>query len=176
MILISSPVLTLRHFTRADLNLFTRYRQNPDVALYQSWENFTFEQAEAMFTLMKRMPFAMPDNWYQIAIEHAEFGLVGDFGLHFVDEYQVELGVTIDPAWQGKGIGKSSLKLLLNYLFEDLQKHRVYAVTDIRNQASYSLFQSANFRREGHYIKNCFIKSEWCSEYLYAILAEEWRQ
>lgn len=99
MILISSPVLTLRHFTRADLNLFTRYRQNPDVALYQSWENFTFEQAEAMFTLMKRMPFAMPDNWYQIAIEHAEFGLVGDFGLHFVDKYQVELGVTIDPAW-----------------------------------------------------------------------------
>lgn len=176
MILISSPVLTLRHFTRADLNLFTRYRQNPDVARYQSWGNFTFEQAEAMFTLMKRMPFAMPDNWYQIAIEHAEFGLVGDFGLHFVDKYQVELGVTIDPAWQGKGIGKSSLKLLLNYLFEDLKKHRVYAVTDIRNQASYSLFQSANFRREGHYIKNCFIKGEWCSEYLYAILAEEWRQ
>lgn len=176
MILASSPTLELRHFTPADLAIFTRYRQNPDVARYQSWESFSHEQARAMYQHMQILPFGTPDNWYQVAIEHAEFGMVGDFGLHFVDDEQVEIGVTIDPTWQGKGIGKTALKLLLSYLFDTLDKHRVYAVTDIRNDASNHLFSSANFRREGEFLENCFLKGEWCSEYLYAMLQSEWRK
>jgi len=27
--------------------------------------------------------------------------------------------------------------------------------------------------REGHFKENCFVKNEWCDEYLYAILSSE---
>ncbi|KAB8305195.1 N-acetyltransferase [Rouxiella chamberiensis] len=174
MILLASPLISLRHFEHGDLDAFTRYRQDPAVARYQSWEYFTRPQAELLFEQMNEIPFGTPDNWFQIAIEHAESGMVGDFGLHFVDDYQVELGITLDPKWQGKGIAKSALNLLLTYLFDHLKKHRVYAVTDIRNHGSYRLFESAGFRREGCFLENCFLKGEWCSEYLYALLASEW--
>ena len=115
MTLISSSTITLRHLNIADLPVLTRYRQNPDVARYQSWDAFTQDQAKAMFEEMQTLTFGTPDNWFQVAIEHREFGMVGDFGLHFVDDFQVEIGVTIDPKWQGKGIGKMALKLLLEY-------------------------------------------------------------
>lgn len=175
MTLISSSTITLRHLNIADLPILTRYRQNPDVARYQSWDAFTQDQAKAMFEEMQTLTFGTPDNWFQVAIEHREFGMVGDFGLHFVDDFQVEIGVTIDPKWQGKGIGKMALKLLLEYLFDTLGKHRVYAIADVRNEVSSRLFLAANFRREGSFIENCFLKGEWCSEYLYAMLNQEWK-
>lgn len=175
MTLIASPTITLRHLNYTDLPILTGYRQNPDVARYQSWDSFTLDRAKEMYEDMQDVSFGTPDNWFQIAIEHCEFGMVGDFGLHFVDDFQVEIGVTVDPKWQGKGIGKMALTLLLKYLFEILGKHRVYAVADVRNEASSHLFLSANFRREGSFVENCFLKGEWCSEYLYALLNKEWK-
>ena len=42
-----------------------------------------------------------PGTWLQLAI--VATGVVGDCGLHFLDERQVEFSITLDPAHQRRG-------------------------------------------------------------------------
>ena len=64
---------------------------------------------------------------------------------------------------------------LLDFGFTQLGLHRMVARTDVRNAASIQLLERLGFRREGHCIENFYDKGEWTSEYLYALLAQEWR-
>ncbi|WP_198553546.1 MULTISPECIES: hypothetical protein [unclassified Shewanella] len=37
--------VTIRQFEKSDLQTFTRYRAIPEVAQYQSWSNYTYDDA-----------------------------------------------------------------------------------------------------------------------------------
>jgi RimJ/RimL family protein N-acetyltransferase len=63
---------------------------------------------------------------------------------------------------------------LLDYLFNELNLHRVIAECDVENIASYRLLERLGFRREAHLIENIWFKGAWGSEFHYAILEREW--
>lgn len=69
-----------------------------------------------------------PGTWLQLAIVAG--GVIGDCGLHFLDDRRVELGITLDPANQRKGYAVEALRAVLEYLLGTLRKHRVVATTD----------------------------------------------
>lgn len=169
----------LRPFQRADLEAFTAYRANPKVDKYQSWTDYTYSDAVALFNSMDYAQFGAVGNWFQLAIVTIASGatptqLVGDLALHFIDEQQVEIGFTIAPEHQGKNIAFEAVSTLLDYLFIELHKHRVIAITDTQNLASCCLLEKLHFRREAHYVKNILFKGTWGDEYLYALLKEEY--
>jgi RimJ/RimL family protein N-acetyltransferase len=47
--------------------------------------------------------------------------------------------------------------------------------TEARNQASASVLRKLGMRQEAHLIENEFVKGEWQSELIFAILRDEWR-
>ncbi|MGK7877614.1 MAG: GNAT family N-acetyltransferase, partial [Xenococcaceae cyanobacterium] len=47
--------------------------------------------------------------------------------------------------------------------------HRFYATVDVRNQKSIALMERLGMKLQGHFRKNCYVKGEWCDEYLYGI-------
>jgi RimJ/RimL family protein N-acetyltransferase len=63
---------------------------------------------------------------------------------------------------------------VLDYSFEKLKLHRVVAIADCENEKSVALLSRLGLRREGHFIQNIWFKGKWGSEYLYAVLGEEW--
>jgi RimJ/RimL family protein N-acetyltransferase len=65
---------------------------------------------------------------------------------------------------------------LLAYVFDQLGKHRVIAITDARNAPAARVLERVGMRREGHFIKNVWFKGRWGDEYLYALLEQEWRE
>ena len=46
--------------------------------------------------------------------------------------------------------------------------------TEARNVASARVLEKLGMRREAHFVENEWVKGEWQSELVYAILAEEW--
>jgi RimJ/RimL family protein N-acetyltransferase len=52
--------------------------------------------------------------------------------------------------------------------------HRVIAISDVENTASFRVLERLGFRREGHFVENLMFKGKWASEYHYAMLAREW--
>ncbi len=102
--------------------------------------------------------------------------MVGDCGLHcrLDDSRQMEFGITLAPSYQGRGYATEALGYLLHFVFTTLDKHRVSAVTDARNQAAASLFKRLGFRQEAHYVEHRWFKDSWGSEFMFALLRREW--
>jgi RimJ/RimL family protein N-acetyltransferase len=169
--------LILRHFADADLLPFMAYRNDPEVARYQGWEGISEPEASAFIEEQKIVQPGLPGQWFQIAIELKETGiLVGDCALKIDehDNHQAEIGYTLSRAYQGKGIASEAVSCVLDYAFRTLELHRVIAITDCENTASVALLERLGLRREGHFIQNVWFKGKWGNEYLYATLEKEW--
>jgi RimJ/RimL family protein N-acetyltransferase len=167
-----TPRLTLRRLRPSDVPELCRYRSLPKVARYQSWETFSLEDAERLVAAQADVVAETPGTWLQLAIVAG--GVIGDCGLHFLDGQQVELGITLDPEYQGRGYAAEALRAVLAYLFGTLGRHRATASTDAENCAAAALFERLGFRREGHFRKNVWFKGCWGDEFLFAMLREEW--
>ena len=166
----------LRAFRESDLTAFAKYRSNPEVARYQSWNvPYTHDQALSLYRAINVAPFGTEDSWYQIALAVLTTDvLLGDLAVHFIDSHQIEIGFTIAPEFQKKGYAKEAVSALLDQLFGESGIHRVIATVDARNSLAAELLKALGFRKEAHYRKNVFFKGEWGDEFLFACLAAEW--
>jgi len=175
-----TPRLILRAFRPEDAAAFSAYRSEPEVARFQGWSApYSLEQAQEFVTEMMQAVPGTPGQWYQIAMEEKSSGqVIGDVAFHIEanSPQQAILGITLAGAAQGKGYATEAMQRLLQFLFEDLELHRVSAYIDVDNPASYQLVERLGFRREGHFIENTWFKGAWGSEYFYALLAREWRE
>ena len=167
----------LRDFAERDLPAFVRYRATPEVAHFQSWSSYTLEDAQRLYAAQRVTPFGKAGSWYQVAIAGKDDDrLIGDCALHFLEDgWQVEIGFTLAPEYQGKGLAREAVTALLEYVFGKLGKHRVIAVTDAENHSAQKLLRGLGFRQEAHYRQNIFFKGKWGDECLFALLAEEFR-
>lgn len=175
MLPVETKHLILRKFSANDLATFVRYRNNPEVAKYQSWSQYSSQDADEFFEQQKGLAFDTDDSWFQIALEDGTSGsLVGDVAVHFYDAgRQAELGFTIAPKHQNRGLAKEAVSSVIVGLFTELGKHRLTATIDVRNVAAQRLLEALGFRRESHLVQNIFFKGEWSDEYGYALLASE---
>ena len=176
---IESERLRIRRFKDSDLAPFMAYRNDPEVAHYQSWDSCAEQEARAFIREMKSARAGVPSEWFQFAIESKETGaLIGDCGLRVYEHepYRAEIGFTLARECQGRGFASEAVSRLLDYAFEVLGLHRVVAIADCRNAPSVALLQRVGMRREGHFLENVWFKGGWTDEYLYAVLKNEWLQ
>src|SRR4051794_12010139 len=139
-----SPRLRLRRLRPDDAAAICAYRSLPDVARFQSWTSFTPDDAARLIADQGRTAPNTPGTWLQLALTTLEAGtIVGDCGIHFLaeDARQVELGVTLSPAYHGRGLAAEAVASVLRYVFDSLGKHRARAVTDAENHPAANLFR-----------------------------------
>jgi aminoglycoside 6'-N-acetyltransferase len=175
---LETPRLLLRNFKSKDINTFITYRNDPEVAKYQSWEIPYPETAAREFIeyLQQTKPGTLGE-WYQIAIAlKTTDEIIGDcaFCILAEDGQQAEIGFTLSRQHQGKGYATEAVSCLLAYLFTEYKLHRIRANCDSENIASIRLLERLGMRREGHFIKSLWFKGEWVDELWFAILREEW--
>lgn len=169
--------LRLRHFRDDDLPTLLAYRNDPEVIHYQSWESMTEDFGRLFISEMKESHPGVPGYWFQFAIEERTGGLhVGDCALHTrADDARLgEIGYTLAPQHQGRGYAREAVAAMLEYAFRVLSMHRITASVDVENVRSVALLTALGFRREGHFIQCGWFHGQWCDEYLYALLREEW--
>jgi RimJ/RimL family protein N-acetyltransferase len=172
--------LILRHFCDSDLEDFLAYRGDPVVAQYQGWEvPYDRQTGVAFINEMKNTLPGTPGKWFQAAIElKSSKMLLGDCASHIMekDPRQAYIGITLArPNW-GKGYGEEAVRCLLDYIFGELNLHRVVAECDVENTASANLLKRLGFRCEAHLVKNIWFKGGWGSEYHFAMLENEWER
>jgi RimJ/RimL family protein N-acetyltransferase len=174
---IESERLNLRRFEDSDLAAFVAYRNDPEVARYQSWDSCDEHEARAFIREVGSAQPGVPSEWLQFAVEpKVTGGLIGDCALR-VDEqepYRAEIGFTLAHEHQGKGFASEAVSRLLDYAFSTLGLHRVVAIADCRNKPSWALLERIGMRREGHFLESVWFEGEWSDEYLYAVLKDEW--
>ncbi len=117
------------------------------------------------------------DTWFQLVIlENESQAIIGDIGIHFLDEAkkQVEIGCTLAKEYHGKGFATEALKGTINYLFNTLNKHRIIGSIDPQNIQSIGLLKRIGFRKEAHFKESLWVNGEWVDDIIYALLKSEW--
>ena len=170
--------LVLRRFRSRDLAPFLAYRNDPEVSRYQSWERVSTSEGRRLLGAQRTVSPGAPGRWLQVAIEEKSSGtLIGDCAIRVErsPHRQAEIGFTLARAYQGQGFAAEAVARLICFAFEDLDLHRLTALTVCGNARSIALLERLGMRREAHFIDNARFKGAWVSEYLYALLAAEWR-
>ena len=172
--------LTLRNFIDEDLEAFLAYRNDCEVAKYQGWGvPYSREKAEKFIACMKAGFAPKQGQWIQFAVALKETGqLVGDLGC-FVkseDTRQAVIGFTIAAPYWKRGFATEVVPSLMEYLFTDMDMHRLSADCDVENVASFRTLEKLGFRREAQFLESFFANGVYTSEYHYGLLQREWRE
>ena len=176
-VILETPRLILRRFRKSDLASFLAYRNDPEVARYQSWESISRSGAEKFIAYNSRNQLGTPGKWFQFAVEvKADGALAGDCALLIAKSTprMGEIGYTFARLYQGMGLATEAVRAMVDFALDSMHLNRVIATMDCRNARSIALTERLGMRREGHFIQNAWFKGKWCDEYLYAVLREEW--
>lgn len=174
---IQSGRLTLRPIKAEDAEDLFGYRTNAIANQFQGWIPETIADVHDFIQDKICAEIDQPDTWFQLAIVKKDNGeLIGDIGIHFLefDSLQVEIGFTLDCKQQGKGFATEALTEVMNFLFQKLNKHRIIASIDPRNEKSIKVVERLGMCKEAHFRKSLWINNEWVDDLIYAILKEEW--
>jgi RimJ/RimL family protein N-acetyltransferase len=182
---LETPRLLIRSFCDADLESFLTYRNDPQVYRFQGWKTpFSRDDGLEFISNMKEIVPGTPGMWLQFAIVcRTALGLssgmmIGDVAFNIVksNPRMAYLGYTLSRSAWGHGYATEAVQKLLDYLFRELDLHRVVADCDIDNTASVHLLERLGFRREAYYIESYWLENDrtWGSEYLFAMLQREW--
>ncbi len=176
-LLIHSTRLILRPIKAEDAEFIFGYRSNAIVNQFQGWIPDTIADVQDFIRNKVSEEIDQPDTWFQLVIIKKDNGeLIGDIGIHFLESgsFQVEIGCTLNCNQQGKGFATESLTEILKFLFQKLNKHRVIASIDPRNEKSIKLVERLGLRKEAHFRKSILINNEWVDDLVYAMLKEDW--
>lgn len=172
--------LTLRAFQPGDFDPLHAMRSDAEVARYLYWAAQTKDEVRRV--LEQKIGFrsirAEGDVLAIAAVLRSTGQVVGDFILRCLSwEHGVlEIGFTVHPDHQRRGYATEASRALLALAFERAGAHRVVGHLDARNVASASVLEKLGMRREAHFVENEWVKGEWQSELVYAILDREWRE
>lgn len=170
--------LTLRPFIAADFEAIHAMRSDPEVVRYLYEEPFSPEQTrQSLARKIASTAWVNEDDWLGAAVVERASGLtVGDVGLHWVSERDrtAEIGFTFHPGRQGKGYATEAARAMVDWAFTGAGMHRVIGRTEARNAASARVLEKLGMRREAHLVENEWVKGEWQSELVYAVLDREW--
>lgn len=87
-----------------------------------------------------------------------------------------ELGIWIREADWGKGYGTEASRLLVDYAFDELRLHRVFARVYEGNEGSKRIWEKLGFRHESVHREAAFMHGEYVDMHRYAVLEHEWRE
>ncbi len=159
----------LRRLRPSDLGAFQAYRGIPDLGRYQGWVPMPEAEALAFLVEMETRPLFQPGQWIQLGIAdpHTD-GLVGDIGLHLSGDCQTgEVGFTLAPSAQGRGIATAAVREAIQLLFTATPVVRILGVTDDRNPPCIRLLKRLGF--ECRETRNAVFRGEECTEQVFVL-------
>lgn len=169
--------LILRPIEKNDAEAVFSYRSDAWINRYQGWIPAALSDVYYFINYKVSQEINLPGTWVQfVVILKDQNQIIGDIGVHFLsaDTFQVEMGCTLHQMYHGKGYALEALKQMLHYLFDQLNKRRIIASIDPRNESSIKLYEKLGFRKEAHFRESIYLNGEWVDDLVYALLKSEW--
>lgn len=103
--------------------------------------------------------------------------LAGEALLWGIDSHNraAHIGISLRPAFRGKGLGRDAVRVLCRYGFDILGLNRLQIETLAVNTAMITAAASAGFREEGHLRSSGWVNGHFADEVILGLLAADWR-
>lgn len=105
--------------------------------------------------------------------EHVRVGSIGIGPVNDIDG-KAEIGISIAEPFWGNGYGTEAARLLTDYAFRDLRKHRVTARVFEGNVGSQRIWEKLGYEHEAIHREEQFLDGEHVDVHYYSVLEDEW--
>lgn len=159
----------VRRLRTSDLAAFQAYRSIPELGRFQGWSSMSEAEALSFLAEMSEAPLFTPGDWVQLGIAERETDqLIGDIGIFVsADGLNGEIGFTLAPSAQGRGVATAAARQALQLLFDVTRVKQVLGITDSRNVRSVRLLERVGFRHQES--RSTVFRGEPCVEEVYAL-------
>jgi RimJ/RimL family protein N-acetyltransferase len=177
---IRTPRLTLRPVTVDDLDDVYAWQCRPDVVRWTQSAGGaprTREESRASVLAMVGEDALRAEVDCLTLAAVTDAGVVGTVELVWRSalDQAAELGYIFHPDHGGRGLATEAATALMDWGFREFGLHRIYARCHNRNDASARLMTRLGMRQEAHHVQSYLFRGEWADQFVFAILAEDWR-
>ncbi|MCB1050190.1 MAG: GNAT family N-acetyltransferase [Acidobacteria bacterium] len=174
MLVFETPRLRVRQVAEKDLGVLIPHRCDPELTRYIT--THTPESAQKYYQGLLG-PWSQEDQaWFCMVMEQKSDGqIVGELVFRYIDKRSLlaEFGYVIQQAFQRQGFGAEGTQALLQHAFQVWKLHKVLAICDTRNVASYGLMEHLGMQREAHFRQHSRMGEDWVDLFQYGLLAAE---
>lgn len=166
--------LRVRFLRSDDAETVAAYRNDPEIARYQSWElPYTPERAIAHLRAQDDFADIQPGIRANLGLER-DGELIGDIFLSLdADGASAEIGFTLLRHAQGYGYATEAAAALVDQLLERTQVNRITASLDPGNVASMRVLEAIGMQHECLARGAEFLRGSWVDDLRYAMTREE---
>jgi RimJ/RimL family protein N-acetyltransferase len=177
---IETERLWLRRYEDRDLADILAYSTDADFWLARNLDWPVSEAGvKAYWEAQRAVDPGTDPGWFSLVVElKAEGKAIGQVGIGVIEtggKRQGTIGWLLGRKYQRQGFALEAARVLMTYGFEQLRLHRISARTAKDNRRSWRLMERLGMRREAHFRESHLVRGVWRDEYIYAVLADEWR-
>lgn len=173
---IKAERLVIRNFKASDIDDVYQIYEDEETCKYLLHDAWDETNKEVNFNNLLIKSDLDNDRAVNLAVSFND-KVIGVFHAWYTGMKQtIEVGFSFSKDFSGKGYATETLLVMLEYIFNNYEVHRIQAVCDDRNIASEKLCLKVGMRKEAHFIKDYWNKDEWTSSYVFGILKEEQRE
>ena len=180
--MIETERLTLRPFDMNDLDIFYKIYSDSETLCYTPFDPMNRNEAKQNLCKVIEEGKRIPHLSYELAVLLKESGeKIGR--THILIDPETDTGMIgwlLLKEHRGKHYASEMTEALLAFCFDELGLHRVNAVCNPENVASWKVLEKAGMRREALLKQKCrYVKNgvtTWRDELEYAILASEYAE
>ncbi len=167
--------LILRDFSIDDLGGYITFTQDEKYQRFYDEVDCSAEKSKQLVDAFIDQSLECPRTKYQLAItKKNQQGIIGTCGLRLEPNGHASIGCGIARGYHSSGAAVEAMSALINFGFQELGVHRVYAQTIEANKAAVKLCQKMAMRVEDRFIKHRYFKDQWWNTLIFALLKSEW--
>jgi diamine N-acetyltransferase len=168
----------LRPVRRADVSLFLKWFNDPEVTQYLAIYLPVTEMAEEKWIEDVGTTRASSDVLLVIEAQTGDAGrAIGSIGLHQINQKDrsATFGIAIgEKDFWSQGLGSDSALTLLKYGFEQMNLHRISSSVFDFNERSYRMHKKVGFQEEGRRRLAIFKNGQYHDLVEFGFLKEDW--
>jgi RimJ/RimL family protein N-acetyltransferase len=172
--MITGERIILRAWEKTDLEVFTRWFNDPEVTIYVNNDAYPCHSTEQE----ERYMASRIDDHNTYCITLRENGKpIGNCDIHKIDlrNRTAEVGIVIgEKEYWGRGYGREALRLLLEIGFEGMGLNRISLLVVDQNERAFRCYRAAGFREEGRLRQQSYIKGTFYDDIIMSVLASEY--
>ncbi len=176
MFTLTTKRLLLRDFTADDFDAYYATTTDPEHQRFYAEKETTREFTRHIFDLIRSYADAAERTKYQLAICLPTSELIGTCGVRTeaAEHRNASYGCGIARPYWGHGYAYEASHAIINFGFQELGLHRVYAETISENTNARALAERLGMKLEGIMRDAKFFNGRWWDVAVYGVLENEW--